>query len=247
MNLAPQIDAPSPPVANLSATVSPRTPSPTQPVLSQQILRSPQGTLGLQFFRKEGQTTGPFYIFDTPPDGPAAKSGKFRVGDSIIAIDGKNVDNLQLEEAQAIMRGPPASLVTVVIRQDQEGLSAVQLHKSISFGRPVTELNEEQKRESELLQHLEREKAEQAIISQRYCSFTTFILGVLFVCVRARRVVLRNESLLFFFFTFEQAAFLLCLVVCAVFFAAEDLFACLCVGAHVHVRCLCSWLRGVRI
>ena len=71
------------------------------------------GGLGLEVTEDQG-----FIRVVTPIDGtPAAKAG-IKPGDLIVALDGKTVEGLSLNDAVNRMRGPPGSTISLTIKRD---------------------------------------------------------------------------------------------------------------------------------
>ncbi len=87
---------------------------------SVKMVRSEQGKVGLIFFRDEGITSGPWHIWEIVRNSPADNSGCFRVGDAILAVDGKSVLNLGLQETAGLFAGLPNSRVTVLLQADRD-------------------------------------------------------------------------------------------------------------------------------
>ena len=85
------------------------------------VVRSDAGSVGLSFTRKLGEEKGPFYVYDVKENGPAHKTGQINVGEAIHEIHGRKVHDLGLENAIALMRGPPASKVTIMLHNDLDG------------------------------------------------------------------------------------------------------------------------------
>ena len=85
-----------------------------------ELVRSDKGTVGLSFFRNAGQTSGPWHILEIAPNSPAENSGCLRVGDAILAVDGKSVLNLGEQETVGLFSGQPRSQVTVLLQADTE-------------------------------------------------------------------------------------------------------------------------------
>jgi C-terminal processing protease CtpA/Prc len=96
------------------------------------VVRSDAGSVGLSFTRKHGEEKGPFYVYDVKENGPAHKTGQINVGEAIHEIDGREVHDLGLESAIALMRGPPASKVTIMLHNDLDGKRIVDEVKRAS-------------------------------------------------------------------------------------------------------------------
>jgi C-terminal processing protease CtpA/Prc len=90
------------------------------------VVRSDAGSVGLSFTRKLGEEKGPFYVYDVKENGPAHKTGQINVGEAIHEIHGRKVHDLGLENAIALMRGPPASKVTIMLHNDLDGKRIVE-------------------------------------------------------------------------------------------------------------------------
>jgi hypothetical protein len=90
------------------------------------LVRSDAGSVGLSFTRKPGEEKGPFYVYDVIENGPAHKTGQINVGEAIHEIDGRKVHDLGLEKAIAVMRGPPASIVGILLHNDPDGKRIVE-------------------------------------------------------------------------------------------------------------------------
>lgn len=92
---------------------------------SVEIVRSDKGTVGLGFVKIpptcglgfDGLASGPCRILDVAPSSPADKS-RCRVGDTILAVDGKSVLNLALQEIKGLFEGKPHSRVKVLLQAD---------------------------------------------------------------------------------------------------------------------------------
>jgi hypothetical protein len=96
------------------------------------VVRSDAGSVGLSFTRKLGEEKGPFYVYDVKENGPAQKTGQINVGEAIHEIHGRKVHDLGLENAIALMRGPPASKVTIMLHNDLDGMRIVDEVKRAS-------------------------------------------------------------------------------------------------------------------
>jgi hypothetical protein len=64
--------------------------------------------------------------------GPAHKTGQINVGEAIHEIDGRKVHDLGLEKAIAVMRGPPASNIGIMLHNDLDGKRIVEEVKRAS-------------------------------------------------------------------------------------------------------------------
>jgi len=73
------------------------------------MLRGDKGMVGLNVFRPDSLTSGPCHIWEIAPNSTAANAGCFRVGDAILAIDGKSVLNIGLQEIRSLLSGLPNS------------------------------------------------------------------------------------------------------------------------------------------
>ncbi len=82
-----------------------------------EIVRSGKGTVGLRIFRNDDLPSGPWHILQVAPNSPAGNAG-CKVGDAILAIDGKSVVNLGLHETNGLFAGFPDSIVSVLLKDD---------------------------------------------------------------------------------------------------------------------------------
>jgi hypothetical protein len=82
-----------------------------------QIVRSDKGTVGLRIFRNKDFPSGPWHILQVAPNSPAGNAG-CKVGDAILAVDGKSVVNLGLHETNGLFAGFPDSIVSVLLKDD---------------------------------------------------------------------------------------------------------------------------------
>ncbi len=80
-----------------------------------EIVRSDKGMVGLRIFRNEDLPSGPWHILQVAPNSPAGNAG-CKVGDAILAVNGKSVVNLGLHETNGLFAGFPHSIVSVLLK-----------------------------------------------------------------------------------------------------------------------------------
>jgi C-terminal processing protease CtpA/Prc len=119
---------------------------PPQKIVS--VVRSDTGCVGLSFTRKLGEENGPFYVYNIKENGPAHKTGQITVGDAIHEIDGCKVHNLEMEEMITLVRGWPASRVTIIVHSDPDGTCIVEEVKRASEQTPQVPASKERLRRS---------------------------------------------------------------------------------------------------
>lgn len=78
--------------------------------------------IGIHVGLRNGQTT----VIAPMPDTPADRAG-LASGDIIVAIDGKSTENMSLEEAVSLMKGPEGTRVVLTIQRGEDPLREVQI------------------------------------------------------------------------------------------------------------------------
>ena len=119
---------------------------PPQKIVS--VVRSDTGCVGMSFTRKFGEENGPFYVYNIKENGPVHNTGQITVGDAIHEIDGRKVQNLGMEEMITLVRGRPASRVTITVHSDPEGTCIVKEVKRASEQMPQAPASQERLRRS---------------------------------------------------------------------------------------------------
>ena len=76
-----------------------------------------RGSRGFGFSIRGGQEFGsmPLFVLRIAEDGPAAADGRLRVGDQLMAINGRDTTGLTHEEAISIIKSQPT--VRLVVRR----------------------------------------------------------------------------------------------------------------------------------
>ena len=93
--------------------------------------------VGIALELLNGKTAGePLRVISTIANGPGARAG-VHAGDEILAVDGKSLLPLDMNEALAALRGPPGSRLSLLIQRPNETLtiSAVREEVSINYVR----------------------------------------------------------------------------------------------------------------
>lgn len=80
------------------------------------------GGIGIHVGLRNGRPT----VIAPMPDTPAMRAG-LTSGDVIVAIDGKSTENMSLEEAVSLMKGPESTLVVLTISRGDEPLRDVEI------------------------------------------------------------------------------------------------------------------------
>lgn len=84
------------------------------------------------------------YISDLAPQGPAAKSGKIKIGDQLVEVDGKNVKDQSFEKVTEMMHGEKGTEVSLrILRKSNENDTAYAMPISVVLKRDEITLQED--------------------------------------------------------------------------------------------------------